>query len=77
MHMIVHVHWYSLALYFYSTFTATTFSQIKMYGGDSMREAAEDQLRTCVYGNWRNGMKAMGGGDMRGWIMRGWIGKYG
>ena len=35
--------------------------EIKMHGGDSVREAAEDQLKTCVYGNWRNGMKAMGG----------------
>ena len=27
-----------------------------------MKEAAEEQLRMCIYGNWRNGMMAMGGG---------------
>ena len=47
-------------------FSATTFSQIKMHGGDSARERAEDQLRTCVYGNWRKGMKAMGGATCAG-----------
>ena len=36
--------------------------EIKMYGGVTMKEAAEEQLRMCIYGNWRNGMMAMGGG---------------
>ena len=36
--------------------------ELKMYGGVTMKEAAEEQLRMCIYGNWRNGMMAMGGG---------------